>query len=487
MDTMKSYKLAAALIALTLLAGGAHADEGIATGDFVYVNVHRHPDLSTNTQVDANGAVELPYIGRVDVKGLSDAEASKRVEEAMKAILKSPRVSLTRNANVQTNTPTAGRMEKMQTRMVPLQNSSAEGLFTALSGMSSEGGSVNFEPDTNTLILTDTPSALQEMLAVVEQLDQMKSQVVQIHIETKIAEVENGAMKELGIKWFAQGDNVGGGFNQTPRLDSRVDAARGGYDPLFNEQLSSGDGRNTGAGRRFLDEANWDRRLQIPLAVAAPGQMYLGYLNEGIDLGIMIDALVADNQAELLAAPYIRTVNHQPAQIKMVEEFPYTELGSSGLSTVANVRFIDVGISLDVTPHVRRDPEGNVYVQMEMEPEVSTATGLSNGVPIRSVRSSHSTANVRDGQTLVIGGILQNDVRNVEQKVPGIGNVPVIGRLFKHNERSKASRELMIFVTPTVYDKPENATWDRALNLKEVTDGADFLAGLESRAEQRKD
>lgn len=483
---MKVHYIAGALIALLFSAAATPADEGIAAGDFVYVQVHRHPDLSTNTQVDANGAVELPYIGRVDVKGLSDEAASKRVEEAMKAILKSPRVSLSRSASVQSGVA-SGRNESMQTRMVSLQNSSAEGLFDALNGMTSPGGSVSFEPDTNTLILTDTPAALQEMLAVVEQLDEMESQVVQVHIETKIAEVENGAMKELGIKWFAQGDKLGGGFNQPPRQDSRVNAARGGYDPLFNEQLTSGDNRNTGAARRFLDEGNWDRRLQIPLAVAAPGQMYLGFLNDGIDLGVMIDALVSDNQAELLAAPYIRTVNHKSAEIKMVEEFPYTELGSSGLSTVANVRFVDIGISMEVTPHVRRDPDGNVYVQMEMEPEVSTATGLSNGVPIRSVRSSRSTANVRDGQTLVIGGILQNDVRNVEQKVPGIGNVPVIGRLFKHNERSRANRELMIFVTPTVYDKPENATWDRALNLKEVTQGADFLAGLEARAEQRKD
>jgi type IV pilus assembly protein PilQ len=470
-----------------LAAGGAVAEGGLEAGDLVHVRVHRQPDLSTSVSVDGNGAVEIPYVGRVNVRGLSEEEAGARVQEALKAILKNPRVSLSRNAALQ-GPGASFRSEGMQTKLVPLSNSSAEGLNTALAGMASEGGSVSFDPNTNTLILTDTPSALQEMLAVVHELDQMQSQVAQIHIETKIAEVESGAIKELGVKWFTQGDHLGGGFNTPNRQDTRVDAARGGYDPLFNERIDSDNGRNTGgAGRRFLDEGNWDRRLQIPLMLAAPGQMYLGYLNEGIDLGVMIDALVGDNQAELLAAPYIRTVNHKSAQIKMVEEYPFTELGTAGLSTVANVRFIDVGITLDVTPHVRRDPDGVPYVQLEMEPEVSTATGLSNGVPIRSVRSSRSVANVRNGQTLAIGGILQNDVRNVEQKVPGIGNMPVLGRLFRHTERSKGARELMIFVTPTIYERPENATWERTLNLKEVAAGSDFLAGLESRAEQRKD
>lgn len=472
---------------LALAAGAAWAQAPLEPGELVHVRVHRQPELSTSVALDGNGAIELPYVGRVSVRGLTEEEAGARVQDALKAILKNPRVTLSRSALVQAPGATF-RGEGMQTKLLPLNNSSAEGLFAALSGMSTEGGSVSFDPATNTLIVTDSPSALQEMMAVVRELDQMQSQVTQIHIETKIAEVESGAIKELGVKWFTQGDHLGGGFNTPPRQDSRVNSARGGYDPLFNERIDAGNNRNVGsAARRFIDEGNWDRRLQIPLMLAAPGQMYLGYLNDGIDLGVMIDALVGDNQAELLAAPYIRTVNHKSAQIKMVEEFPYTELGTAGLSAVANVRFIDIGITLDVTPHVRRDPDGMPYVQLEMEPEVSTATGLSNGVPVRSVRSSRSVANVRNGQTLVIGGILQNDARTVEQKVPGIGNVPVIGRLFRHTERSKGARELMIFVTPTIYERPENATWERTLNLKEVAAGGDFLAGLEARAEQRKD
>ncbi|HEO70409.1 MAG TPA: hypothetical protein ENN80_04040, partial [Candidatus Hydrogenedentes bacterium] len=124
----------------------------------------------------------------------------------------------------------------------------------------------------------------------------------------------------------------------------------------------------------------------------------------------------------------------------------------------------DLGIQMQVTPHVYRD-QGGVYVQLELAPEVAFYSGSSNGVPIRAVRSSESVANVRDKQTLVIGGITLNDERHTEQKVPVLGHVPVLGVLFRHKERTREAKELMVFVTPTVHERPETVTWDRMLNL----------------------
>lgn len=481
--TAVSIGTALSLLATAGAAGAAEAPT-LKPGELVYIDVYRQKDLTTSTEVSPSGTVSLPYIGNVSVEGLSEAEAADRVARALTAILKNPRVTVSRTAGAAPSV--MPRTEQMRTELVPLENSSAEVIFNALAGVSSAGGSVNFDPDTNTLIMTDTPSALQNMLAVVRELDQMQSQLTQVHIEARIADVQSGALKELGVRWFVKGDHASGGYYPNQRQDARVNTARGA-DALGNERIQSGNnGANTGTGRRFIDEGRFDRRTQIPIQVPLPGQMFFGYLNAGIDLGILLDALVADSKAELLATPYIRTVNNKPAAIRMVEEFPYTELSTAGLSTVANVRFIEVGITLDVTPHVRRDPDGDAYVQLELEPEVSTATGVSNGVPVRSVRSSHSIANVRDGQTLVIGGIVQSDVRDTVQKVPGLGDLPLLGRLFKHKEKSKEGRELMIFVTPTLYDRPEAITWDRSLSLTELA--PEGLAPLsEARAETRKD
>jgi len=475
------------LAAVLFAASAAMAQEApIQPGDVVFVNVFRHDELSSSVQVDGNGMIELPYVGNIKISGYSEQEASRVVEDALRAILKNPRATVSRTINPNGSPLIGGaRTTGMRTQVVEVQNSSAESIYESLVGMATAGGSISFDEDTNAIIITDEPATLNNMIEVVRQLDNLESQITQVHIESKIAEIETSAIKEVGMRWFTQGDHLGGGYIPNPRQDARVNSARTINDPLFNERFdNTNQGNNTGIGREFLDEGNFDRRLQIPLQVAAPGQMFLGYFNQGVDLGVMLDALIADNKGDMLASPYIRTVNHKKATIEMTEQFPFNEIATAGLSTVSRTEFLDIGITLDVTPHVRRDPEGQTYIQMELEPEVSTATGIANGVPVRSVRRSKSIANVRDGQTLVIGGIVQADSRHVIQKVPGLGDLPVIGLLFQHKEESQTETELMIFVTPHVYTRPEGAGWSRAESMGEAMN-TDLIMSLEARAEQR--
>ena len=478
-----------ALILACLLGGGRALAEdtapAIAAGDTLYVQVHRHPELSSTAQVDDSGHVELTYVGRVLVAGLSEAEAGNRITQAYTAILKNPRVMISRKAMASVAAGYRPRTEEMDTRVVSLNNSSAEALNAALSGMSTAGGSVNFDPNTNTLILTDTPTTLQKMMTVVQELDQMQSQIMQVHIESKIAEVESTAAREVGVRWFAQGDTLGTGYWSGTRQDSRVSGIRRNSDPMANERVQLGD--RFGSTQDYINEGNWDRRVQIPLQVAMPGQYFLGFMNSGIDLGLMLDALIADNKAEMLAAPYIRTINHQKAEIKMTEEYPFSETGAAGFTQVTTTKFLDVGIVLEVTPHVRRTTDGQRYVQLELQPEVSSATGVVNGVPVRSVRSSKSCADVLDGQTLVIGGIVNNDSRDVIQKVPGLGNVPVVGALFRHKERSKQARELMIFVTPHVFEHPGDITSPPPLDLSSTAAATNLEEPTHEAIESRKE
>jgi protein transport protein HofQ len=462
-------------------------DDSLQPGELVFVNVHRQPELSTTTQLDSQGNVDMPYIGNVSLKGLNLSDAGARVSMGLKSILKNPRVTITRSVEGAAALPGGFmRTQSMQTQVVPLNNADAGTLEKALSGMSTAGGNVSYDPNTNSMILTDESGTLQNMISVIRELDQMESQITQVLIEAKIVEVETAAAKELGIRWFVQGDHVGTGYTPPPRQDALLNSIRQSVGPGYNESLDS-NSRSGGLNRRFLNEGTFERRLQVPIQVAAPGQMFLGYMNSGIDLGIMLDALVADDKAELLASPYIGTVNHKPATIRMTEEFPYTEVGTAGFSSVQNVQFLEIGIVMEVVPHVRRDPDGERYILVELAPEVSTATGLSNGVPVRAVRSSNSQRIVRDGQTLVIGGIVMADNHTVIQKLPGLGNLPIFGNLFKHKERSRTSRELMIFVTPTIHDRPEDIRWERSLEMDGFGHDDAFLAALESRAEVRKD
>jgi type II secretory pathway component GspD/PulD (secretin) len=440
----------------------------IQTGDILFLDVYRRPELSSSVQVDANGTINVPYVGAIAIANMTEQEASAQVATALKLILKSPRVTLSR---------TGGRIEgvrapDMQTHIVPLSNSNAEDLALSMQGMSSPGGSIGADRSTNSLIITDSPSAIQSVVAAIQQLDQMPAQVTQVQIEAKIAEVEQGAMKEIGIRWFAQGTDVVGGYYPPRTQDAISNSSSAGIDPLSNERIGAG-GSGASAGgidRRFISGQDFDRLLNVPVHVPAMGQMFLGLMNKSVDIGSLLDALVKDNKAELLATPYITAVNHQQAEIKMTDEFPYTESSQTFGTLAYSVRFMDLGIKLLVTPHVYKDAEGP-YVKLDLNPEVSFANGMANGVPIRSVRSSNSVANVRDGQTLVIGGIVLNDERNVEQRVPGLGKIPLIGNLFKRKERARSTNELMVFVTPRIHDSPETITWDRMINLTGAAKG----------------
>lgn len=455
----------------------------LASGDQVFVQVYRHPELSSAVTLDDTGNIELPYVGRVAIGGVSETEASQRVTTAFGSVLKNPRVTVSRKAQAALPAPVLGaapRTEQMDTKVVPLNNANAATLNTALAGMSTAGGSVSYDPSTNSMILTDTPATLMKMVGVIKELDSMQSQIMQVHIEAKIVEVESTAARETGVRWFAQGDNLGGGYLPNTRQDTRVDSARRITDPIANERARMGD-RN-GSTREFVRDGTWDRRIQFPVQVPLPGQFALGFMNNGIDLGTLIDALVAENKAQMLASPYIRTVNHQKAEIRMTEEFPFAETNAVGLSSVSSTRFLNVGIILEVTPHVRTTPQGERYVQLELQPEVSSTTGVSNGVPVRSVRSSKSIADVLDAQTLVIGGIANNDSRNVVQKVPGVGNMPLLGALFRHKERSKQSRELMIFVTPHIFDQPGDVTTPPPPSLSRAAAATDVATSGEDDA-----
>jgi len=440
----------------------AQDDEAIQAGDVLFLDVYRRPELSSSVQVDANGAISVPYVGDVAVAGMSEQQASARVASALKLILKNPRVTLShRGGRIQ-----GGRAPDMKTQIIPLDNSNAEELAEAMEGMSSPGGNIGADRNTNSLIVTDSPAAIQSIMTAVEQLDRMPNQVTQVQIEAKIAEVEQGAMKELGIRWFAQGTDVTGGYYPPRSRDIGSNSALNGLDPLANERIGSNRSGiySNGVDREFKNGGDFDRLLNVPVQVPVMGQLFFGLMNNNVDLGALLDALVKDNKAELLATPYITAVNHQQAEIKMTDEFPYTESSQTFGTFAYSVKFLDLGIKLLVTPHVYRD-EAGPYVKLELNPEVSFANGMANGVPIRSVRSSDSVANVRDGQTLAIGGIVLNDERNVEQRVPALGKIPLIGPLFKRKERAHSRNELMVFVTPHIHNSPETVTWDRMINL----------------------
>lgn len=471
----RPYLVAALILACGVVTDLAHASDPLGPGDIVYVDVHRRPEVSTSGQLDPDGNISIPYIGKVNVAGKTEREAAAVVSSALSRILRNPRVTLSRRGGALT---VGTRGENMAIEIIPLQNSDAETISNALQGMTSEGGTIGFDPNSNALLITDTPSVITNVKSAIERLDGMQSQRTQVRIETKIAEVRVGAMKEFGVRWWVQENEIAGGYYPMPSQNVGVNSLLGSESaPIFNETIGGvGNNNTSGAdattGRQFVDDGfgtggpgRFDRRLNVPVHVPRSGQMFFGLLNDEVDIGALLDALVADEAAELLAAPNILAINHQRSEIKMVDQFPYREFATEITGrTTTGTKFLDLGIQMTVVPHVAQEETGT-YVVLDLQPEVSFSSGMADGVPIRRVRSYNGRARVCDGQTLVIGGIYRNDVHDVEQRVPFIGKIPVVGLLFKRTEKSNDQNELMVFVTPTVHQSPETVTWDRMLDI----------------------
>lgn len=458
----------ATLLCLATVAQAQVNSGPISAGDILTIDVLRAPDISGRVEVDESGYIYLPFVGQIKLGGLSREQAVAVVGTALRAEagMRNPRVSIQKSGR----TPSGvqyGRTGDMTMAMIPLVKADATSLSQMLQGMSSPGGHIAAHAETNTLLITDNPEAIQNMMTVVDSLDKMQSQLYQVRIEARIAEVRVGALKDIGLRWFAQGTDVSGGFYPPVPQDPAIAALRGGLSPSAAERIGNTNSVNSidNSGRRFIDN-QFDRRFQLPVQVPLPGQSFLGISTGDVDIGAMLNALVSDNEAELLADPHTLTVNHKPALIKMIDRIPITELGVelSG-ATLLNVEFEEVGIVLNVTPHVSRSKEG-CYVRLDMKAEVSFPTGQSiNGIPIISERSIVSPAIVRDGETLVMGGITKDEDRKTVSKIPILGDLPVLGLLFKQKEKSTFRTELMIFVTPRVYTAPEKITWDEMIDV----------------------
>jgi len=171
------------------------------------------------------------------------------------------------------------------------------------------------------------------------------------------------------------------------------------------------------------------------------------------DLDVTLHALQESGKLNILSRPYILTSNNQAATITVGSQVPFaTGETTSNVGTQTTTEYRDIGIILEVTPSI--NPDG--LVNMTVRPEISSQSGDTVQIsekldlPVFTTRSSETKVAVRDGQTIVIGGLIQDEIRDTIKKVPLLGDVPVLGHLFKRTEKEKAKTELLIFLTPHV-------------------------------------
>ncbi|SMS02230.1 type IV pilus secretin PilQ [Vibrio mangrovi] len=318
----------------------------------------------------------------------------------------------------------------LATVLIPVQYAKTSELLPLLEGgkqpgLLSELGTVRVDPRTNSLIIRDIPSRLASVRDMIQALD---IPVRQVRIEARIVIVSEGALDELGVRWGAemrQGSfAVGGNIEQMHA---------GGHDTGVTESAEVTD---------FLNV-----NLPSTSGNASSIAFQLAKLGAGTLLDLELSALQSESRAEIISSPSLLTTNHQAAFIEQGTEIPYQESSSDDETTIA---FKKAVLSLEVTPNITPDHHMLLDLKVTQDrPGEVVKTGSGEAVAITTQRIGTQVL-VNDGETVVLGGIYQKIQMHRIDKVPVLGDLPLLGNLFRRNYQKTDKNELLIFVTPRV-------------------------------------
>ncbi|HFA6975315.1 TPA: type IV pilus secretin PilQ [Neisseria gonorrhoeae] len=288
-------------------------------------------------------------------------------------------------------------------------------------------GSVLIDPATNTLIVTDTRSVIEKFRKLIDELDVPAQQVM---IEARIVEAADGFSRDLGVKFGATGRKK-----------------------LKNETSAFGWGVNSGFGGG--DKWEVQTKINLPVAAAANSISLVRAISSGA-LNLELSASESLSKTKTLANPRVLTQNRKEAKIESGYEIPFTVTTASGGGNSTNTELKKAVLGLTVTPNITPDGQIIMTVKINKDSPAQCASG-NNTILCISTKSLNTQAMVENGGTLIVGGIYEENNGNTLTKVPLLGDIPVIGNLFKTRGKKTDRRELLIFITPRIIDTAGNS------------------------------
>ncbi len=296
----------------------------------------------------------------------------------------------------------------------------------------SERGSAIVDERTNTVILTDTEEKILEFRRLIDEID---IPIRQVLIEARIVIASTDFRKEIGARMGIQGARGIGGDN-VAGFSGSLEGFESPNNPL---EIFKGDG-----GTILVN----DSALNVDLGVTNPaGSFALEFLTGNTFLDLELSALENEGSGEIVSQPKVLTGDKQKATIKTGTEIPYQNATSSGATSV---EFKEAVLKLEVTPQIT--PDGRIVMDLVVAQD-SVGDLLPSGEPVIDVTEVETQAIVGDGQTLVLGGLFQMQKVTSVEKVPLLGDIPYLGRLFRHNMDDMEKREILIFITPKIIDE----------------------------------
>ena len=296
----------------------------------------------------------------------------------------------------------------------------------------SNRGSALIDPATNTLIVTDTRSVIEKFRKLIDELDVPAQQVM---IEARIVEATDGFARDLGVKF---------GYGGTERQTAwGFNSGSGGISAANNG--GTGGNIGTSSGRWSVNT-----NINLPVAAAANSIALVRALSSGA-LNLELSASEQLSKTKTLANPRVLTQNRQEAKIESGTEIPYQDTSTSGNNTTTTTTFKKAVLGLVVTPNIT--PDGQIIMNVKINKDTPIDCRVKNeATKCIQTKNLDTQAMVENGGTLIVGGIYEEENGNTLTKIPLLGDIPVIGNLFKTRQNSQSRRELLIFITPRIMD-----------------------------------
>lgn len=366
------------------------------------------------------------------------------LEEALRNILAANGYDYVMSKNMIRVAPAAEitqEAEKLVNKIYRITYADIKEVEKALSKFISQRGSISTNSGTSNIIVTDTESKIKAIDTFIEEIDRITPQIL---VEARIYDITCTDKLDLGVEWNAGRNTTyrnlsDGTYTETVPPGGTLGANPTGnkIDPFATGVFAGATGKTSGT----------------------TGALRFGWLKNSLDIDVLIRAQQNLVNAKLLANPRILVLDNETAQIQIISEIPYQELTeTSGGGSIGSTNFKDVGVMLKVTPHLTRDEKIRLKVQPEFSVQTSNVTfttgNLTYPQPVVDKRSALTTLLIDNGQTVVLGGMRKKAVTKSVNKIPLLGDIPILGYLFKFEGEDVVNSELVVFITPFLIEEP---------------------------------
>ena len=342
------------------------------------------------------------------------------LEEALNSILAAHEYGYVLTKNMIRIAPMAQiteRAERLVNRIYRINYADVTEVEEALKKFISQRGSLSSNKGTSNIIVTDTETKIKAIDTFIEEIDRITPQIL---VEVRIYDITSREKLDLGIEWDAG--------RRTTYVASEPTAGK--LSPFIVGDFDGG----------------------VDKAEDVTAFFRWGILGDGLDIDMQLSAEHEKSDAKLLANPRIMVLDNEKALFDIVREIPYKETVSPGTIAMETIKFKKVGVKLEVTPHVTR--EGMLRLHIKPEFGVVVTTNPATGVPTVDTRTVDTITLVKDGQTVVLGGLRKKDVSQQVNKIPLLGDLPLLGALFRFEGEDTSITELVVFITPRIIEEP---------------------------------